>query len=147
MGEILKALGEIIGLIGTLVAGFWAVLIYRQNLKLERAKWVKELYEKFYEHVELKKIRDLLDSNDHSQVRSVVANEDSAFTDYLNFFEFLGYLFESKQIETKEILGLFDYYLRNLKQNKPVADYIADPKKGFERLQALLNIVEEVGGK
>ena len=147
MGEILKAVGEIIGLMGAAAAGLWAVWTYRQSLKLQRAKWVEGLYEKFYEHTELKKVRDLLDSDDQGQIRSMVSNEEPAFTDYLNFFEFLGYLSESEQIKTEEILGLFDYYLRNLKQNKPVADYIADPKKGFEKLQKLLKMIEEVSGK
>jgi hypothetical protein len=42
---------------------------------------------------------------------------------------------------------MFDYYLGNLKQNKPVAEYIADPQKGFEKLQSLLKKIEEAGGK
>jgi hypothetical protein len=108
---------------------------------------VKDLYDKFYEHSELKKVRDLLDSDDHQQIRSIVAEEGPAFTDYLNFFEFLGYLLESKQIKAEEVRGLFDYYLRNLKRNEAVAAYIADPTKGFEKLQKLLTMVEEVGCK
>ena len=95
---------EVIGLAGTLFAGFWAVWTYSQSLKLQRARWVKELYEKFYEHSELKKVRNLLDSNDIQQIRSMVEKEDPAFTDYLNFFEFLGYLWESKQVSEQEIL-------------------------------------------
>jgi hypothetical protein len=108
---------------------------------------VKDLYDKFYEHSELKKVRDLLDSDDHQQIRSIVAEEGPAFTDYLNFFEFLGYLLESKQIKAEEVRGLFDYYLRNLKRNEAVVAYIADPTKGFEKLQKLLTMVEEVGCK
>jgi DNA-binding transcriptional regulator YiaG len=99
-----RTLVEAIGLAGTLFAGFWAVVTYRQSLKLQRARWVKELYEKFYEHSELKKVRNLLDSNDIQQIRSMVEKEDPAFTDYLNFFEFLGYLWESKQVSEQEIL-------------------------------------------
>jgi len=93
------------------------------------------------------KVRDLLDSDDHQQIRSIVAEEGPAFTDYLNFFEFLGYLLESKQIKAEEVRGLFDYYLRNLKRNEAVAAYIADPTKGFEKLQKLLGMVGEVGCK
>jgi hypothetical protein len=145
--EMLRAVVEIIGIALTLAGYFWALWTYRQSLMLQRAKWVKDLYDKFYEHSELKKVRDLLDSDDHQQIRSIVAEEGPAFTDYLNFFEFLGYLLESKQIKAEEIRGLFDYYLRNLKRNEAVAAYIADPTKGFEKLQKLLTMVEEVGCK
>jgi hypothetical protein len=54
---------------------------------------------------------------------------------------------ESKQIKAEEVRGLFDYYLRNLKRNEAVAAYIADPTKGFEKLQKLLGMVGEVGCK
>jgi hypothetical protein len=114
---------------------------------LERAKWIKDLYEKFYESIGLKMVRDAIDSANHTQIDSMVAQEDPAFTDYLNFFEFLGYLWESKQIRKEELLGLFDYYLRDLGKNKNIAAYIADPTKGFEKLQKLLEMVEEVGSK
>jgi hypothetical protein len=144
---MLRTLVEIIGIAVTLAGGIWAVWTYHQSLMLQRAKRVKELYDKFYEHKELKGVRNLLDSGDDQQIRSMVAEEGPAFTDYLNFFEFLGYLWESEQIKKCEILGLFDYYLRNLRQNEAVAVYIADPTKGFEKLQRLLGMVEEVGRK
>jgi hypothetical protein len=142
-----RTLVEVIGLAGTLFAGFWAVLTYSQSLKLQRARWVKELYEKFYEHSELKKVRNLVDSNDLQQIHSMVEKEDPAFTDYLNFFEFLGILWDSKQISKKEILDLFDYYLRILRKDEKIAAYIADPAKGFEKLRKMLKMVEEATRK
>src|SRR5436309_15983741 len=55
------------------------------------------------------------------------------FTDYLNVFEFLGYLSESKQIGRSEILRMFDYYLKNLRKHPTVlnpnrADSCAEPR-------------------
>ena len=144
---MLRPVVEIIGVIVGLGGLLWAVWTYQQSLTLQRAKWVKDLYDKFYEHSELKEVRNLLDSDDNQQIRSMVAKEGPAFTDYLNFFEFLGYLWESKQIKAGEIRGLFDYYLRNLRRNEAVAAYIADPTKGFEKLQKLLKMVEEAGCK
>jgi len=142
---MLRAVVEIIGMTVTLAGGFWAIWTYRQSLMLQRAKWVEDLYDKFYEHSELKEVRNLLDSDDDQQIRSMVVKESPAFTDYLNFFEFLGYLWESKQIKAAEIRGLFDYYHRNLRRNEAVAAYIADPTKGFEKLQKLLKMVGEAG--
>ena len=140
---MLRAVVEIIGVTVTLAGGLWAIWTYRQSLMLQRAKWMKDLYDKFYEHKDLKAVRNLLDSDDDKQIRSMVAEEPPDFTDYLNFFEFLGYLWESKQIKAEEIRGLFDYYLRNLKRNEAVAAYIADPTRGFEKLQKLLKMIEE----
>ncbi len=138
---------EVFAIAATPIAAIWGLFTYSRSVSLEKAKWMKELYEKFYEHGELKKIRDLLDGGNSTEISDLVGKELPSFTDYLNFFEFLGYLHESGQISSEEVRGMFDYYLRNLKQTKPVADYIADPKKGFEKLQRLLKMFEEVGGK
>jgi len=120
---------------------FWAVWTYHRSAKLERSKWMKELYEKFYERDELKKTRDLLDGGDSDEISRFVRDEPPAFTDYLNFFEFLGYLHESGQIELEEIRGMFDYYLKNLREHPAVLSYINNPAKGFEKLRALLKRV------
>jgi hypothetical protein len=135
---MLRTAGELIGLAGTLVAASLALWTYWQRLKLERARWLKDLYEKFYEHKELKEIRDLLDGGDSGEVAKLVREEPPSFTDYLNFFEFLAYLDESKQITRDEVLGLFEYYLRNLRDQPDVAVYINHPDKGFEKLRKLL---------
>jgi hypothetical protein len=102
---------------------------------------MKELCEKFYEFDELKETRDSLDGGDSDQISRFVRDEPASFTDYLNFFEFLGYLHESGQIELEEIRGMFDYYLRNLREHPAVLSYINDSAKGFEKLRALLKQV------
>lgn len=124
--------------IGGLVAAFWAVWTYHQNTKLGRAKWMKELYEKFYEREQLKPTRDLLDSGDDQKIDKLVKDEDASFTDYLNFFEFLAYLEESGQVKRKDMLGIFGYYLENLKSSPSVLAYIKDSTKGFEKLRNIL---------
>jgi hypothetical protein len=136
-----KPIAEAFVLFTTPIVAGWTIYTYHRSVKLERAKWIKDLYEKFYESMGLKMVRDAIDSANHTQIDTMVANEDPAFTDYLNFFEFLGYLWESKQISKEELLGLFDYYLGDLKKNKKIVDYIETPKKGFEKLQQLLKLV------
>lgn len=123
------------------VAAVWGLLKYRQSVGLEKAKWMKELYDKFYERAELKTTREILDGNDAQKVLEIVQSEDPRFTDYLNFFEFLGYLSESKQIGRDEVIGMFDYYLQNLRSHQVVMEYISKPEKGFEKLRALLEKV------
>lgn len=55
---------------------------------------------------------------------------------YLNFFELLAGLRLLGQISDEEIIGLFDYDLRLIKQHEFVAAALRP--QGFERLAALL---------
>jgi gamma-glutamylcyclotransferase (GGCT)/AIG2-like uncharacterized protein YtfP len=121
-------------------AALFALWTYRRSAALERAKWIKELYEKFYERPDLKEIRDTLDAQDPSEVLRLVQEEGAAFTDYLNFFEFLGYLVSSRQISRQEVVDLFEYYIRRIEENPPVLAYVNDPSKGYEKLQRLLRM-------
>lgn len=123
---------------------------YRQKVKLDRAKWMKELYEKFYERSDLKVVRDLVDSNEEevtkrAELDKLIEEERPEFTDYLNFFEFLGYLEESKQARKEDVLGMFHYYLVSIKEkkNEKIVKYIRNRTKGFEKLEKLLNKINE----
>ena len=122
---------EVLAIVATPIAAFLALHTYRRHARLEKAKWMKELYEKFYERAELKSVRDSLDGDDEQKISEMVNAEATQFTDYLNFFEFLAYLSESNQIGKNEIVGMFDYYLRNLRQHPTVLNYISNPAKGF----------------
>ncbi|HEX5482852.1 MAG TPA: hypothetical protein VFZ08_09540 [Terriglobia bacterium] len=129
-------------IVASVIAAWWSYWTHRQNTRLERAKWIKDLYEKFYERNDLKAVRDLVDSGDRAKIAELVGKEESHFTDYLNFFEFLGYLEESKQVQRKDILGIFHYYLASLKGDKEISRYVNDTKNGFEMLRKLLNKVK-----
>ncbi len=137
----IRPIFELAAIMATTVAAVWAPITYSRSAKLERAKWIKELYEKFYERSELKPVREVLDGDDKQKISDLVKEEGAQFADYLNFFEFLGYLSESKQIAKKEIGGMFQYYLRNLREQPAVLNYINDPAKGFEKLRTLLKEV------
>lgn len=136
--ETIKTIAEVLTAAATLGAGFWAAWTYRQSVRLERAKWMKELYEKFYERPNLKEVRDALGSCEQTEIENLVKTEDSRFTDYLNFFEFLAYLAKSKQIQDDELDDLFQYYIERLTRNATVAAYIEDENKGFGNLANLL---------
>ena len=134
---ILTALANIFTIIGGLAVLF-ALFQYRANSRLERARWLASLYEKFYEKDNLKKVREILDirAPDSSEVDGLVREEPPDFTDYLNFFEFVAILGKSRQLKSGEIEDLFRYYLDCLEKNKQVRDYIA--MKGYEHLDKLL---------
>jgi len=112
--------------------------VYFFNSRVQRAKWLSSLYEKFYERADLKRVREVLDceGGQSPAIDKLVADEPAEFSDYLNFFEFVAVLGKSRQLTHEEIEDLFHYYLDCLEGCPPVRDYIA--KKGFERLDKLL---------
>ena len=120
----------------------WAV--YRRNSRIERARWMSSLYSKFYEQKDLKKIREILDREAPAsvEVRRLVDQEDPDFTDYLNFFEFMGYLNKSGQLSGADVEALFDYYLRSLQSHEIVRKYINDNSKGYGYLKDLLSRIQ-----
>ena len=135
---ILTVLADIFTIIGGLAVLF-AFFQYRSNSRLERARWLASLYDKFYEKDNLKKVRETLDSEtaDSSEVDRLMGEEPPEFTDYLNFFEFVALLGKSRQLKSNEIEDLFRYYLDCLERNKKVRNYIAT--KGYEHLDKLLD--------
>ncbi|MBO0694753.1 MAG: hypothetical protein J2P56_01500, partial [Verrucomicrobia bacterium] len=120
------------------VAVIFAFLQYRANSRLERARWLASLYEKFYEKDQLKGVRQTLDSADRdaSEISKLVTDEPSEFTDYLNFFEFVAVLEKSGQLKSNEIEDLFHYYLDCLEKSPKIREYLA--AKGYEHLDEFL---------
>jgi hypothetical protein len=129
--------------IGSYIAGvfaaFWAVKVYRNNSRRERARWAEGLYSRFYEKDELKRVRDVLDCEaGTAEVAKLVTVESSDWTDYLNFFEFVAYLQSSKQLSKGDVDALFSYYLGCLKRHPEVVAYVRNKEKGYEFLSKVL---------
>lgn len=137
-----KLVTDIVANVAIVVAGSWALFTYIQARKIERARWLKDLFEKFYEKQELKEVRDTIDRQHPSEIQRFVEKEPAEFTDYLNFFEFVGYLLEQGQVTKGEIIGLFDYYLRSLKNEPLIRSYIKDKQHGYEKLEALIETIQ-----
>ena len=135
----LKTLTQIVYQVAATLAALGALYIYHSNSRLEKSRWASALYEKFYEKEQLKRVRDLLDCEaDAEAVRKLVSEETPDFTDYLNFFEYVGFLEKSKQLSHEGVQDIFKYYLMCLKRHKVVMSYIADDSKGYEQLRQLL---------
>jgi len=133
--RVIQAASSIAGI----TAAFWALWVYRNNSRRERARWAESLYSRFYEKEELKQVRDMLDCDlGDPHVSELVAQESAAWTDYLNFFEFMAYLQSSKQLSRRDVEALFSYYLGCLKKHPEAAAYIRNPAKGYENLRKQL---------
>ena len=137
--EIDATIAGTISSIGAVLAAGFAAFVYYRNSTFARAKWASSLYEKFYEETALKQLRDRLDCvRDSDTVNEIVIREESAFTDYLNFFEFIAFLKSSKQLKDSEIEALFGYYLDCLNRHDRVKQYVSNPENGYEGLAKLL---------
>lgn len=135
--QVIYNLAGSVAALGTLGAALYAVKVYKNNSRLERARWASNLYEKFYEREQLKRVRDILDCESNlEQVSELVLRGQADFTDYLNFFEFVAFLEYSQQLEYEEVEDLFGYYLGCLKRHQIVYKYIRE--NGYERLDKLL---------
>lgn len=117
-----------------------AALAYWRNSRLERARWLSNLYSKFYEALDLRMIRETLDGTapNAPEVLKLVEEQDARFTDYLNFFEFMAYLKACGQLSQTDVAALFDYYLRVLSKHESVRKYILDDRNGYGYLKKLL---------
>src|SRR5262245_1794719 len=132
------------------VAALGALWVYRNNSRRERARWAESLYARFYEKPELKIVRDQLDCPAGDMTVSRAINEEtSAFTDYLNFFEFVAYLQSSKQLSDTDGQELFVYRLNCLRRHKELLAYVQNKEKWFEYLSKILSMakVEKVGNQ
>jgi hypothetical protein len=72
--ETIYYIAGTVGALGTLLAAIFALNVYVNNSRLERAKWASNLYEKFFEKSHLKNVRSLIDcSSDSDEVIQLVA--------------------------------------------------------------------------
>jgi hypothetical protein len=137
----LDAIAKLLGGLGFIVAA----ISYWSQQRIRRAEWHKSLYEKFFENLTYKEVRVWLDygylhdrlAETDKQLRE--ANEEK-FTDFLNFFEFIGVLYSRKQLSFEQIYDLFDYYLAKIKSDPDCQIWIQE--YSFDRLKTILDKVK-----
>jgi len=136
------------------LAAIFATWNYWRNARTRRAEWLFTLYQKFFEEDHYKRMRRVLDYGMHHDLQKLRASIDGSapdpdleeeLVDYLNFFEFVAGLQQSRQLTPDEVDRLFNYYLRILKSTRLgfVRKYVCD--QGFEQLSALLDKMETEG--
>jgi hypothetical protein len=131
---------KVLGGLGIIVT----VLNYRNQVRIKRAELLKSLYEKFFENSMYKEVRVWLDYG-HLHDRLTTADQvqrevnEEKFTDFLNFFEFIGVLYASNQLTFKLVYEVFDYYLKKIKVDADCKDWI--DRYSFEKLKVLLKNV------
>jgi exonuclease III len=146
MDTNLKYLLDIIIKDIALIGVYIAAINYRSQRIIKRGEWLKALFEKFYENENYKEVRKWIESGDINKKinieDNVVTNEEEKFTDYLNFFEFIATLEIDGHLKLKDVLNLFDYYLRMLKTLPVCMNWIERKYYGFEKLRTLLKKIK-----
>ncbi|MEP6467663.1 MAG: hypothetical protein ABJB05_15240 [Parafilimonas sp.] len=142
MSQLFKDWVEVISKITVAIGVIIAALNYRNQTKTKRAEWLRTLFEKFYENENYKEIRRWIESGEIctkiNLTDNALSEADEKFTDYLNFFEFIATLESEGQLKEKDVLNLFDYYLRKLKTSDVCFNWIERKDYGFEKLSILL---------
>jgi len=134
-------LGQVLAWIGALIAMIVAVVNYRAQTRLKQAEWLKSLFEKFFESPIYKEVRVWLDYGTlHERLTATdaaarQANEEK-FTDFLNFFEFIGVLYSRDHLSYQQVCDVFEYYLKKIKSDADCQQWI--DQYGFEKLRTLL---------
>ena len=120
------------------IAAVFSVLQYWSNSRREKARWLLDLYQRFYQDP-MRKVREALDWAKADFCNEPLKEENSTqlanLDDYLNFFEFVAYLEKLGQISKEDIRHLFQYFLEDLGK-EPVSSYIS--RYGYENLYNLL---------
>jgi hypothetical protein len=124
------------------VATIGSAWTYYRNSRRERAKWLFDLFQHFYEGDEHKQIRKLIESG---ETQFAIKEDDDELLqrldNYLNFFEFLDFL-NSENILTKDdVSKLFDYPLRRIDQDPAIRKYALRKEYGYEGIKHLFDIL------
>jgi hypothetical protein len=135
----------------SLIGIIFGVLTYYRNTRIEKAKWLNQLHEKFFEKDTYKQIRIYIDykTEQFKKLKEQInldSNEDpilqETFVDYLNFFEFIATLEKLNQLEINEINLVFGYYIRQLGKFDFILKFIRENE--FSNLTSLIEKITKL---
>ena len=113
--------------LAAIVAACFSIWQYKRNSKRERTRWLFELYERFYGQASLRAMRVRLDAGDTAFLREPgVSDTGAELDDFLNFFEFIAFLWRRREIQIEEVRALFAYPLQTLAKNADVISYVRE---------------------
>ena len=152
-GTYLTGAGTIGLAVAAFLAGFKAVKEYAERTQAEQIRWVGDLFGRFFQEKLYRQVRQKVDYDDLNDIAALLEkNKDTnaefskeerdqldAFTDYLNFFEFIAFLITKKRMASEDVRQIFDYYLKRFNEIKHRGAVMEYPEKdGFENLRKLL---------
>lgn len=138
--------------IAALSAGIWALHNYRNDRRLEAARWVQDLYRDFYHSPRFGRVRTAIEYKYFDEltwlVQKRISDRDVVLTDvemtelqrvdlFLNYFENILYLLEERRVSRGDIMAIFQYWFELMAKDQcgALRSYLAF---GFERLSSEL---------
>lgn len=136
---------DLLALLGGVLGGGFALLIYRRDVTAKRTDWLYQIFSDFYEKENYKTIRRILDyrdGEDYERLQAEAARNASTdlhekLADYLNFFEFVIGLQRRRRISRDELCWLFNYYIECIAAQPWLVAYVH--RFGFEQICAELH--------
>ena len=132
--------GSLLGGCATAIAVFAALWAYGQERNRHKASVLLEAFSKFYDNDDKRNIRASLENFGEPTLRSVARKaidcpeemtRDEAglcdtLDDYLNFFQFIGWLRDNKDLDDESVEAMFRFYLASLlhERNMWLLDYM-----------------------
>lgn len=116
---------SIIALILSVVGGIFSLFQWRNNNRLKRAEFIRELTEKVRTDDDIKEVMHIIDYNDKVWYNDDFHNSDFEYKidKTLAFFSYVCYLYEFKIISEKEMLPLH-YDITRILKNGQVKKYL-----------------------
>ena len=154
--EWISTVANVITAVATLLGFGLAFYFYRKEHGRHSAGVLLDAYSRFYDSVEKRHIRAALEASGQGTaeqrslkecVRKAIAEEQLVLDgeqtlahqldEYLNFFQFMGWLLEHKDLKEADVRGMFSYYITDLcsDHNAWLSPYIHKFRfTGLERL-------------
>jgi hypothetical protein len=154
---------KIVALGATAAGAIFAAVTFDKNRRLEKAKWLTQLHDKFFgkdsQYTEMRKLLDYHDDKAPSQDYILLSNSiennlndnidlQEKLLTYLNFFEYIATLWKTEQLKPEEIRLMFGYYLKSLRKHKWIMAFLENySENDFKNIPALISKIEETENK
>ena len=155
-GEQLSVAANLVSAAATLLAIAVAYYVYRREHDRHSAAMLLDAYSRFYDSREKRTIRAALEGGAHDSADRIILRDavgkavrseslsqaEETFVqqldEYLNFFQFIGWLLDHKDLDVNDVQGMFSYYVAELcsNHNAWLLPYLH--KYGFSELEQLL---------
>lgn len=152
---LIQAAPQFLLVVAACIGAGWAVYNHHKRQRLEAARWLQQLYSEFYNSVRFDEMRIGLEYRYLGMVAPIIQKRISDrhlvlsqseqeflrhFDNFLNYFENILYMLESKQVRRSDVLAMFEYWM-DLMRSDPFGILRAYTAFGFERLAGELGAV------
>lgn len=119
------SLTDWIQLMFTITAGLYALYLLKQSNKDKKAKFINEIYRRFYDDTEIRMVLYSIDSGKNQNEIGFGKKMEQETDKTLHFLNYIGYLIKVKHLNKSDICS-FRYEINRILSNSEVKKYIDD---------------------